>query len=184
MLKIHAPGKLLFTTRCWHWLLGVTATMLLTLTATSAHALRPLQASKLAVSSQAYHNCALMSDATVQCWGVNSAGQLGNGSRAIASTAVTVTGLTGATAVAVGRRHSCAVVSGGQVQCWGDNSVGELGDGTTTSQSSPVVVTGIGSATSVAAGDNPAPRRIDAIAHGALFSDRRAVAPRCKRNCS
>jgi alpha-tubulin suppressor-like RCC1 family protein len=66
---------------------------------------------------------------------------------------VTVSGLNGATALAVGFRHACAVVAGGAVACWGDNDQGQLGKGAEVQHSSqPVLVSGVSGATAIAAG--------------------------------
>lgn len=94
----------------------------------------------ISVSVGGSHVCALMADTTIQCWGGNSSGQLGNGNTADSLTPVQVTGLTGATQVFAGRSHTCAIVSGGLLKCWGDNTYGQLGDGTTTMRTSPVNV--------------------------------------------
>ena len=40
-----------------------------------------------------------------------------------------IEGITGATALAVGRIHGCAIVAGGGITCWGDNTHGQLGRG-------------------------------------------------------
>ena len=78
--------------------------------------------------------CALMVDGTVQCWGDNSAGQLGTGSSAPASstTPLTVTGLSGVTHIAAGEFFTCAVLTDKTMKCWGINAYGQSGDGTTT----------------------------------------------------
>jgi len=96
--------------------------------------------------------CAVLSSGSVQCWGGNYRGQLGNGSNADSSLPVNVTGISTATAVAVGNDQSCAVLSSGSVQCWGNNNWGQLGNGTTTDSNTPVTVLGIGSATAIATG--------------------------------
>src|SRR4051794_37251345 len=65
----------------------------------------------LAVSVGSGYACKLLPDHTVECWGENGYGQLGDGSTATAAVPVPVTGLTGVTAVSTGRYRSCAVLS-------------------------------------------------------------------------
>lgn len=91
------------------------------------------------------HSCAIVNGG-LKCWGDNSSGQVGDGTKTDRNTPVDVTGLgAGVAAVATGEGHTCAVTSGGAVKCWGDNAAGQLGDGTTTAQSSPVDVAGLSS---------------------------------------
>lgn len=78
------------------------------------------------------HNCALLVDGTVQCWGNNEYGELGNGTTETSWTPVKTTGISNAVAVAAGWEYSCAVIRDGTVRCWGWNSGGQLGDGRTT----------------------------------------------------
>jgi alpha-tubulin suppressor-like RCC1 family protein len=98
--------------------------------------------------------CALLSNDIVSCWGDNSNGQLGDGTTTPRPAPVTVSGLTGATAIAAGQEHSCALVSGGAVQCWGSNTSGQLGNGSTINSFVPVGVTGISGATTIGAGNS------------------------------
>ncbi len=85
------------------------------------------------------HNCAILDNNTVKCWGYNSAGQLGLGFGASRGNAPgqmgdalpTVDLGTGRTAVQLeaGAEHTCAVLDNGAVKCWGANDFGQLGLG-------------------------------------------------------
>jgi Regulator of chromosome condensation (RCC1) repeat len=106
------------------------------------------------VSAGYNETCAALADGTVRCWGVNSYGQLGDGTTTDSSVPVTVLGLTDAVAACTGDGHSCARLRDGSVQCWGANSFGQLGNGTTTDSTVPVVVAGITNATTITCGDS------------------------------
>ena len=96
-----------------------------------------------AIAAGGSHPVAVKSDGTVERWGDNSDGQLGDGTTTDSSSPVQVTGLSGIIAVAAGADDTIALKSDGTVWAWGDNSDGQLGDGTTTDSSSPVQVTGL-----------------------------------------
>lgn len=93
-----------------------------------------------AVSVGMYFACALVS-ASVQCWGANGDGELGQGSTsALETIPATATGLeSDVTALSVGDSHGCAIQNTG-LKCWGYNGSGQVGNGTTTAQYTPVDV--------------------------------------------
>ncbi len=108
------------------------------------------QAVSLAAGAEAQHSCAILSNGTARCWGVNNAGQLGDNSVATRNTAVAVSGIAGATAMATGYYHTCAVLTGGAAKCWGYNVNGQLGDTTATNHSLPTAVAALTGAIGVA----------------------------------
>jgi len=90
------------------------------------------------------YTCARLASGSVQCWGANDQGQLGDGSNTPRLAPVTVTGVSGVVEIACGRRHACARLADGGVRCWGANERGQLGDGTTTARSTAVTAKGLG----------------------------------------
>ena len=107
-----------------------------------------------AIAAGSDHTCALVAGGSVECWGANGDGQLGDGTlrgpqscegSPCATAPVAVRGLSAAIAIAAGGGQSCAVLTGGTVDCWG------AGAGAT-----PVAVKGVSSAISVSVGTDHA----------------------------
>ena len=89
------------------------------------------------------HGCAHKTDGTLWCWGKNSQGQLGDGTRERRAEPVQVVSLGEIVAEVSSGTNSdstCAVDNGGYTWCWGKNSQGQLGDGTTRSRSTPTMI--------------------------------------------
>jgi alpha-tubulin suppressor-like RCC1 family protein len=111
----------------------------------------------VAVSAGVYSACAVLSDGTVDCWGENEMGQLGDGTEKTRLVPTKVVGMAAATSVSAGWYSTCAVMASGTIQCWGDNTFGELGDDSLTSSLTPVAVMGVPfGATQVSVGNTTA----------------------------
>jgi hypothetical protein len=87
----------------------------------------------VAVSAGFAHTCAILNDATVRCWGDNSAGQLGLGDKTQRNAPITTAVNLGPDRTAIGisssANHTCVVLDDGKAKCWGQNNVGQLGLG-------------------------------------------------------
>ncbi len=75
-----------------------------------------------AVSSGELHTLALRSDGTVWAWGVNTSGQLGDGTTTTRENPAQIAGLSNVTAIAAGGSYSIAIKSDGTVWTWGSDS--------------------------------------------------------------
>lgn len=102
-----------------------------------------------AISAGESHTCALLIDATVSCWGLNSSGQLGIGSTVNSNTPVLVPDLQNVIAISAGFDQSCALLSDRSVKCWGENWGNQIG---VASSRIPVTVEGFTGVTQLALG--------------------------------
>lgn len=81
------------------------------------------------------HSCVLASDNRPYCWGLNTSGQLGNGTRTDSSSPVAVD-MTGTLSgkyvftISTGSGNTCVVASDNEPYCWGVGDHGELGNNT------------------------------------------------------
>ena len=87
----------------------------------------------IAVSANTvYSTCALLADGTIQCWGSNHYGQLGDATTTDSPVPVTVLGISNATAIALGTSGGLALLRDGTVETWGGNSAPALVSGVST----------------------------------------------------
>ncbi len=89
-----------------------------------------------------YHACALTTTGKVQCWGLNSEGQLGDNSTTSSLKPVGVYNLDKTSTITSGFEHTCAMTAKRAIKCWGYNQRGQVGDNTTISTPQPVTVFG------------------------------------------
>lgn len=94
------------------------------------------------MSGRNYHFCGINMAFNPVCWGVNTFGQLGDGTLNASILPKTIN-LNNASLVVAGPNHSCAVANNASVYCWGLNNYGQLGNGTRVDSASPVLVLGM-----------------------------------------
>ena len=111
----------------------------------------------LALEAGYFHNCALLDNFELKCWGLNDEGQLGTGD----TTNLNIPGAAvnfGADSprplsFSGGGQYTCAILEGGELKCWGDNAFGQLGMGNTTDLLIPGNAVDLGSGRSALAVD-------------------------------
>jgi len=93
------------------------------------------------VAAGNFHTVVLGSNGMTWAWGLNSSGQLGDGTKIDRTLPSQVVGLRNVRAVAAGEYHTIALTSDGKVMAWGQNKLGQVGNGLTDDVSSYAVVT-------------------------------------------
>ena len=71
--------------------------------------------------------CAILDNASLQCWGSNAASKLGSGGGGSTPMALDLGAGRTAVASAVGYYTSCSILDDGSVKCWGQNNGGSSG---------------------------------------------------------
>jgi len=116
----------------------------------------------------------------VLAWGLNSSGQLGNGTTTSSDVPLQVKGLngigilSGVTAISGGSDYSLALLKSGEVAAWGSNEYEQLGDGTNANSDVPVKVCAAGTVGACPSGpylgEGGAGREVTAISAGRYHS--------------
>ncbi len=89
------------------------------------------------MTAGAYHNCAVLSDASTLCWGRGKQGQLGYGDlndRLVAEAPLFAFQGRKVDRISAGLSHTCALFDNKEVQCWGANDEAQLGTGSNQAQ--------------------------------------------------
>lgn len=122
------------------------------LCATQTSSANPIMHRISAGWSHSLYTCS--SNQSLNSWGANSFGQLGNGntSTGASSTAAPVLNITGVRSVDAGYQHTLALLNDSTVYAWGDNNYGQLGDGTNNNSSAPIQVPGLSNIIAVSGG--------------------------------
>ena len=81
------------------------------------------------VTGGSAHTCAMMGNQTIECWGYNGDGQLGDGTTTMRQSPTTIPSLSNVTMVDAGSNHTCALAGSGTLYCWGSNDNGQIGNG-------------------------------------------------------
>ncbi len=111
------------------------------------------------------HSCVVTMAGKTLCFGINTYGQIGNGTKELALQPVPVKNLAEITSLSAGIFHNCAILKNKSPVCWGFNGTGQLGNGFKGVDADalvPVAVKEIGPVVEVAAGKNHScARKID-----------------------
>jgi alpha-tubulin suppressor-like RCC1 family protein len=94
---------------------------------------------------------------SLYAWGLNSSGQLGDGTTINKPSAVLISNILGGKSFAqivTGTSHNLAVATDGSLWAWGNNQYGQLGSNTTSNSASPIQVSVGTSFTSVGTANN------------------------------
>ena len=104
------------------------------------------------VTAGARHSCGIVDPGVAYCWGDNSSGALGTGTRRSHVAPVAVADSHAFVMLSAGDGFTCGIVQQGDAYCWGANKFGQLGNGGRDATPTPWPVTGNLVFTSISAG--------------------------------
>jgi alpha-tubulin suppressor-like RCC1 family protein len=100
-----------------------------------------------AIAAGKYHNCTILDNSAIKCWGANATGQLGlgdtnnrgadeDGGDQMGDNLPVVDFGIGrkARGIIAGDNQTCVIMDNASIKCWGENTSGQLGLGDTTNQ--------------------------------------------------
>ncbi|HSQ28429.1 MAG TPA: hypothetical protein VLN49_01185 [Gemmatimonadaceae bacterium] len=105
------------------------------------------------ISEGYYFACGIAVTGEAYCWGMNTMGQLGDGSNQARAVPTPVAGQYHFTQIAAGLFHACGLTPDGAALCWGLNTRGQLGTGDDGNRTLPSLVSGMHTFTHITAGD-------------------------------
>jgi alpha-tubulin suppressor-like RCC1 family protein len=94
-----------------------------------------------AIHAGYYQTCAITTDGTAECWGLNGSGQNGDGTTDDRHAPVSVGDAMPFTSLATGDRFVCGRRTDG-VWCWGENAFDQLGSSAPDTSSAPLRIDG------------------------------------------
>jgi alpha-tubulin suppressor-like RCC1 family protein len=106
----------------------------------------------VAVLAGGGHSVALKKDGSVWTWGLNSSGQLGNGTIQSSAVPGKIAGISNVKSIATGNGHIIALKQDGTVWGWGSNNSGQVGNGRFQNCAIPTQVPGLRDVTAIVAG--------------------------------
>ena len=121
--------------------ISTTFVLIVVLTLTSAACKGRGNSGAVPVSAGVGSSFALKADGSLWAWGLNSFGQLGDGTTKGKATPVKI--MDSVASVSAGAYHAAAIKTDGSLWAWGDNSCGQLGNGSSISTAyKPVYISG------------------------------------------
>jgi hypothetical protein len=105
------------------------------------------------LSTGSGHSCGINTLGVLKCWGQNTQGQLGDGTKNDSNTPIDIDSTTSYASISAGVTHTCGITTSQTLKCWGNNTKGQLGDGTTIARSTPTVIDGSTSYATAIAGN-------------------------------